>query len=220
MNRSEQINELAGALAKVQATAPTVVKDKTAKIQPKNGGEYRYSYADLGSVWEAIRKPLADNGLSVAQFPETTDNGNVIVETILMHTSGQWLSSALVTRPRDDTPQSIGSAITYLRRYALSAMVGVVADEDDDGAAASKPQQGAQQPQQQPQQTRQTSAAATDKQLGMIRGMAREWDWREEDVINFAADHGIRITSVVALTSKQASDLITAMRQPVNAPAS
>lgn len=215
MNRSEHINELAGALAKVQATAPTVVKDKTAKVQMKNGGEYRYNYADLGSVWEAIRAPLAENGLSVAQFPETTDTGNVVVETILMHTSGQWLSSALVTRPRDDTPQSIGSAITYLRRYALSAMVGVVADEDDDGAAASKPAERSEPARHEPPRTNGATngagAGITEKQLGMLRGKAKTREWSESDVVNFAADHGIRVARVAELTSRQASTLIEAL---------
>lgn len=143
MNQSEQINELAAALAKAQAKLQPVIKDKTAKIPTKSGGSYAYAYADLSSVWEAIRAALTENGIAVIQMPELTDAGLVNLTTMLTHSSGQWVRSAIATRPSDTTPQAIGSAITYARRYALSAMVGVVADDDDDGAAASQPRQAA-----------------------------------------------------------------------------
>lgn len=128
MNHSEQINEIAAALSKAQAVIAGAVKDS---VNP----HFKSAYADLASVWEACRKPLTDHGLSVAQTAATED-GRVGVTTLLMHASGQWISDTLVMKPTKDDPQGVGSCITYARRYALAAMVGV-APEDDDGNAAS-----------------------------------------------------------------------------------
>ena len=127
MNKSEQLNELAGALAKAQGSMVAATKDTENPF-------FKSSYADLASVWEVIRKPLSDNGLSVLQSLDYRGNVRVL-ETILLHTSGQYISSYLDLTPKDASSQAIGSAITYARRYALSALVGVCA-EDDDGEGA------------------------------------------------------------------------------------
>lgn len=132
MNRSEQIDALAGALAKAQAIIKNAPKDNTAKA-----GAYSYNYATLAGTWEACRKALTDNGLSVAQ-PVETDGPAVRVTTILLHASGQWISETLTMVAKDSMPQSIGSAITYGRRYGFGAMVGVATEEDDDGATAQQ----------------------------------------------------------------------------------
>lgn len=132
MQKSENINELATALATAQGNI------KAAKEDSENPF-FKSNYADLSSVWDACRKPLTDNGLSIIQ---TTNNSEdkVIIETTLLHKSGQWITSTLSLKPKADDPQSIGSTITYGRRYSLSAMVGVCSEEDDDGNAASKPE--------------------------------------------------------------------------------
>lgn len=131
MNRSDTITELAKALVKAQAAIQPAVKDKTNPA-------FRSRYADLSSVWDACRKPLTDNGLSIVQMPIDAEPGRVALETILLHSSGEYISSTVSTALVKTDPQGVGSALTYLRRYALSAVVGVVADEDDDGNAASK----------------------------------------------------------------------------------
>lgn len=135
MTRSESIAKLTEALLKVQGAMTSVGRDKTARVKMKAGGEYSYSYFDLASVWDAIRPLLAANGLAVIQCPEPEGN-KVTVETTLSHVSGEWMSSRLTMMATDATPQAIGSAITYARRYGLCPMLGVVADEDDDGQAA------------------------------------------------------------------------------------
>lgn len=133
MNQSEQINELAAALAKAQAAIRPAVKDKTNPA-------FRSKYADLGSVWEACREALTSNGLSVVQFPvEAGEPGRIALETTLLHASGQWLRAAFSLPLAKNDPQGAGSGYTYARRYALAAIVGVVADDDDDGNAASQP---------------------------------------------------------------------------------
>jgi hypothetical protein len=133
MNHSESINEIATALAKAQGQIEGARKDST-------NPHFKSSYADLSSVWDACRKALTSNGLSVAQGP-VSDDGRIGVSTMLMHTSGQWLRATFYMRPTKDDPQGAGSALTYARRYALAAMVGV-SPEDDDGNAASEKSSG------------------------------------------------------------------------------
>lgn len=124
------LNELAAALAKAQGQLKAAIKDAT-------NPHFKSSYADLASVWEACRKPLSDNGLSVVQVPVEAPAGYVGLRTVLLHSSGQSISEVFympVSQPNN--PQSVGSALTYARRYALSAYVGI-APEDDDGNSAS-----------------------------------------------------------------------------------
>jgi len=136
---SATIHKLAAALVKVQRQLPPVPKSKTVEIATPSGGKESYSYAPLDAVWECCRQLLTENGLAIAQISFEAD-GYPHLETILMHTSGQWLSSTLpLVATRD--PQQLGSALTYMRRYALTSLVGIVADEDDDGRA-SKPRKG------------------------------------------------------------------------------
>lgn len=133
MTRSEQINELAVALTKAQRTMKGAAKDS-------ENPHFRSKYADLASVWDACREPLTANGLSVVQSPRLISAGDgqwlVEVETTLLHTSGQFMADALAVPVTKADAQGAGSAITYARRYALAAFVGV-APEDDDGNAAS-----------------------------------------------------------------------------------
>lgn len=128
--RSETISELAKALSKAQAAIQPAIKDTENPF-------FKSSYADLSAVWEVARKPLTENGLSVSQLPGECKDNKVILQTILMHESGEYLCSILEMPYLKNDPQSIGSAITYARRYALAAIVGIVADEDDDGNGAA-----------------------------------------------------------------------------------
>lgn len=142
MNKSEHINELAKALAEAQSELKGAVKDSSNPF-------FKSKYADLGSVWDACRIPLTKHGLSVSQITYTVhinDIKDTYLETILMHVSGQWISSAIILNPKDNTPQAFGSAITYYRRYALQAIVGVAAEDDDGESAMAR----APLPQQQP----------------------------------------------------------------------
>ena len=129
MNKSDDIKELALALSKTQALLKGALKDS-------NNPFFKSKYADLASVWEACREPLAANGLSVVQMPCNDTPDSVALETILMHTSGQWISSVFSMPVSKHDAQAVGSAITYARRYALAAVVGI-APEDDDGNLAS-----------------------------------------------------------------------------------
>lgn len=132
MHQSENINDLAKALAAAQSSLSAAKKDA---INP----HFKSQYATLQSVWEAAKEVLAPNGLSVAQTFEATDGRLMNIRTTLLHTSGQWITGVLSMAPQQATPQGIGSAITYGRRYALAAIMGIVADEDDDGNNATEP---------------------------------------------------------------------------------
>lgn len=128
MEKSESIKEIANALCKFQAE---VEKIKKGAVNPF----FKSKYATLADILDVIRQPLADNGLSFVQFPKGVHG----LETMLMHTSGEYLSESYSMRPTKDDPQGAGSVITYQRRYALGAILGLNIDEDDDGNQASTP---------------------------------------------------------------------------------
>lgn len=127
LTQSEQINKLAGALAKAQGAMRGALKDAANPF-------FKSKYADLASVWEACRESLTANGLSVVQSP-SAEGATVHLHTLLMHSSGQWIAGTATATAKDDGPQAVGSTVTYLRRYALQSFAGV-APEDDDGEAA------------------------------------------------------------------------------------
>lgn len=126
MKTSDSIANLSKALTAFQKAAPPITKDKTAKL-----GTYSYKYADLASIWDKIRGNLADNGLSVIQSPSSYQSEQTLT-TMLAHSSGEWVSDTMSLKIMQETPQGQGSAITYARRYALTAMLGLVADDDND----------------------------------------------------------------------------------------
>ena len=131
MNKSESIKSLAIALNKAQGEMGGAAKGA-------NNPFFKSKYADLGSVVQAIKEPFANNGLSYVQLP-VEDNGRIGIETILMHSSGEWLSGSFTVQLSKQDAQGAGSAITYCRRYSLQAVAGIPS-EDDDGNAASKQQ--------------------------------------------------------------------------------
>ncbi|MGI5828446.1 MAG: ERF family protein [Patescibacteria group bacterium] len=124
MQHSESIKELAAALVKAQAK---ITNAPQTKVNPF----FKSKYADLSTVIDTIKKPLTDNGLSVIQGNEVSENG-VVITTMLLHESGEWIESKLNMPITKQDPQAMGSAITYGRRYALSAIIGIASDEDDD----------------------------------------------------------------------------------------
>lgn len=133
MNKSDSINELAAALSKAQSLIAGAEKNA---INP----HFKSKFANLEGVWDSLRKPLSDNGLSVVQTMTTGPNGIEVVTTLL-HSSGQWISGNLPIMASKQDPQGIGSAITYSRRYALSAIAGTYQiDDDAEGSTERAPQ--------------------------------------------------------------------------------
>ncbi|MHB1778111.1 MAG: ERF family protein [Acidimicrobiales bacterium] len=159
---------MAEALVKAQAEFPTIPKTHVGKImgQGKNGPyEYSYNYADLADTVAATVPILTKHGLAVCQMPEW--DGEDLLSTRVMHTSGEWIEAAMRLLSAKLDPQGQGSAITYARRYAYCAALGIVADEDDDGRAASTPPHRADA---RPSQPKAASAErkASDKQMAYV----------------------------------------------------
>ena len=131
MNDENVTGNLAAALAKAQAAFPSISRDRTVTVRMKTGGSYTFAYAPLDTVLAAVRGPLAANGLAVSQL---LDGGDLV--TLLLHESGESLSGRWTLPPHQDI-QGLGSAVTYLRRYALQALLGIASEEDDDGNASA-----------------------------------------------------------------------------------
>lgn len=131
------LDKLATALAKAQAAIVPPKKSHTAKVPTKAGGSYSYTYSTLDDLVDALRQPLAANGLSYIQRILQADR-SIGVETQILHTSGQWISCGGLLLPSGDTPQAMGSALTYARRYSLSAAFGVASEDDDDAGTAQR----------------------------------------------------------------------------------
>jgi len=142
MEQSENIELLADALCKVQANELFALTDKENPF-------FKSKYADLSSVWGVARKPLVDNGLSVVQTFDADEGDAPIIVTTLLHNSGQWIRGRLKVPITKVDPQAVGSSITYGRRYALSAILGIC-PEDDDAEKAMKTSRGGAKPEQPP----------------------------------------------------------------------
>lgn len=127
MLQSENVNELFAALSKAQANLRPA---QFNKVNP----HFKSKYADMTAVLDAVRKPLADHGLAITQTTEVKEGAFVLV-TRLGHSSGQWIAGEYPL-PHGGRPHEVGSAISYAKRYSLSAIVGVSADDDDDANAA------------------------------------------------------------------------------------
>ena len=128
--QSESIAALAAALSKAQADITGALKDSSNPF-------FKSKYADLASCWDACRKQLAANNLAVIQTTEVTEAGTVLVTT-LAHNSGEWMRGTLPVITKDNGPQAQGSGITYARRYALAAIVGLAQIDDDAEAAQGR----------------------------------------------------------------------------------
>lgn len=128
MDKSQTINHIAAGLAKFHAAVGKIKKSADNPF-------FKSKYAPLPDILEAIAEPLQTAGLTFAQFPDGDS-----LTTVLMHVeSGEWMQASYAMHPVKSDPQSVGSAITYARRYALAAILGLNVDEDDDGNKASQP---------------------------------------------------------------------------------
>jgi len=126
------MKQLWKALGQAQAEYPPIPKSKKAQV-----GTYSYKYADLADIIPAVTPVNVKYGLVVTQIPFTEDGQHKLLTT-LAHESGESIDGVMDLEPKDRSPQALGSAITYARRYAMSAMLGIVTEDDDDGKIASE----------------------------------------------------------------------------------
>lgn len=130
---TDSIGQLVAALAKAQAKFETPRKDKVAKVRSEKGS-YEYRYSDLADLIASVRGPLSENELVFTHCLVPAERGTIVC-TILAHSSGEMLKSEYLL-PHFQRQQEFGSALTYAKRYALSSLLGIAADDDDDGNIA------------------------------------------------------------------------------------
>jgi hypothetical protein len=154
-NQAGAMSALYEALAKAQSGMGALAKDAKG-----NFGKY----ATLASVIEVVLPPLSEQGIAVIQMPETSADGMTLI-TMLCHKAGGVIRTELTMKPAQNTPQGIGSTITYARRYSLMAIAGVAPDDDDGtaGSAVAKTQQAT------PTKTTADSRAFFTRIVGMVR---------------------------------------------------
>ena len=131
MKTSDSITKIAPALVASQEEIRFAIKDST-------NPHFKSRYADLGSVIDAVKKALNDNGIAFIQTPTESQSGTLALTTRLIHNSGEWIEDTAICPLQKNDPQGYGSALTYLRRYSLASITGLYQD-DDDGNAASMP---------------------------------------------------------------------------------
>lgn len=140
VGRSVEVKQLAAALSKAQGEVGEIKKDREVEVATKTGGKYTYWYATLPVILAAIRKPMADNGLSLSfDMHNDVKNGDTVIGT-LWHSSGEFIT-ATCPIPKFNDMQALGSGKTYARRYIAQDFFNIAADEDDDGQAATEGQQ-------------------------------------------------------------------------------
>lgn len=179
---SEQINELASALAKAQALITSASHDG---LNP----HFKSKYSTLDSVWKACRAALTANGLSVVQLISYAAD-IVYLTTKLMHSSGQWISSVIPVVSGKPTPQALGSALTYSRRYSLASMIGITSSEEDDDANAAQQHSIA-------NQNRPQSVEEFVRELSQKTDFDYSFENMEQYLGKLAAQKGVSIVSIM-----------------------
>lgn len=163
MTKSETIAELAKAMCKAQSEIENASKNSS-------NPHFKSKYADLAEVLNTVRPTLTNNGISISQFP-AFENGIASVETIVMHTSGEWMMGTSSAPVGKQDAQGVGSALTYLRRYSLAAIAGIAQEDDDgNGAVGSSGQGGRQQQANKPQQQANRQPFNADAAVNAING--------------------------------------------------
>ena len=208
--QSESIAALAVALSAFQAQCEPATKN-AANPHLKN------KYADLASIWDAIREPLAVNGLAVVQLPAPGAPGSLCLRTVLLHKSGEWISSEIVMPLAKSDPQGYGSGLTYARRYALAAMLGITQEDDDAdravrGPAAQPAQQQQRPPQAQPKPSApvmpDTAQTLTEPQMRKIGAEVTRTGLSKGQFLDWMAFNTDGKTSRKDLTKAEATALI------------
>lgn len=202
MNKSETIIELSKALARFQGE---VGNPKNTATNPF----FKSKYAPLEEVLNTVRPILAKNGLSIIQAP-SSEGEYISITTTLIHESGEWIEFAPLNLKTDkNTAQGAGSAITYARRYAISAILGIASEEDDDGniaepkvAPKTKPATPSKANNSKP-----ISNLASEKQLGFIYKLVKDKEYGAESISKYIKTMYEKDNSK-ELTKQEASELI------------
>jgi ERF superfamily len=215
MSESEKPGGLNAALAAAQAEFPQIERNRTVTVKTQAGGEYTFSYADLGTILAAVRPVLAAHGLALVQRFEDVA-GRVTLRTELRHKEGGTMGGSFPLTRIPDSPQQLGSLITYLRRYSIVSLLAIAAEDDDDAGQAStfqapklKSEDGGSYAEQREERT---LTEPQRKAIMAIRSKLIKANLLSEEGFDsqLADDYG---ATVSGLTRSQASDLIDRLKQ-------
>lgn len=191
MNKSETIGKLAAALVKAQIQMRPAIKDS-------NNPFFKSKYADLKEVIDTVKIPLNSFGITFLQIVEVDEQGRQVVETTLLHESGEFISGkTLVVTAKQNDPQALGSAITYAKRYGLQAMCGIPTEDDDGEAAMAR---------------KQKVPSGSVTQLDALKMMVKELKKTPSQIQKMLEWVGSKSKSLDGLTEDEASKLIQALR--------
>lgn len=214
-----ETENLAQALALLQTRLPEIKKDQTAKVKTDKT-QYSYTYADLAQITRQLMPILGGLGLSFIARPTTVD-GRFVLAYKLLHVSGESVDGEYPLPP-SGTPQSLGSAITYGRRYCLCAITGVAPDDDDEGAAAQahaerNQQSGGRSAWRAPaanQAPADGDGAATSPQLQQLHELFSQAEWTDKADRARAASviAGRELASAMELTRAEAARVIETLQ--------
>jgi len=205
------LQAFAAAMAAFQGSVEQIRKDKKAMA-----GSYSYAYADLGGILATVRPALAANGLAVMQALGNAQDGRPTITTTLMHKGGHSERSTFAFPAQTDA-QRLGSWVSYIRRYALCAMLGVVAEDDDDGAYASQPSPT--RAAKAPAKVAPSNGTITAAQVKALSAAAGKAGLDDDDLKALLREsYGIEDGSRKALTKSQASGLIESLTTIVDEP--
>lgn len=216
--QSEQINEIAKALSMAQSEM------KSAKKDAKNPF-FKSDYATLESVSEACLPALNKQAIAVTQLTNVSQDGLTQLITLLIHSSGQWISSTYPVHPTKNDPQALGSALTYARRYSLAAIAGVVTSDDDGESAMDRDNKPQEKITYVPKEkityvprmsgptegTNAVSGVLSQKQLSRLFAISKKAGWSEQDVRDYLKAMGL--TSTKELNTVQYEHFCKKMEQ-------
>jgi len=214
--KSESINELSKALSITQGQIEGASKDS-------NNPFFKSKYADLRAVWDACREPLSKNNLAVIQTVRKINNDLFLVST-LTHSSGQWIESyyPIITQKID--PQSLGSCVTYARRYSLAALIGVYQEDDDGEKAMVRPQAQAPKIESKPlvevkkdPPKKDLTDLVTQDQIKRLMAIANENHWKDAHIKAFILEK-LNKNSKMILTKKEYEKLCSYIQTHPNTP--
>ncbi len=162
---SDSNTKIAQALAKSWGELENPKHNASVSVKTKSGGQYTFDYTDLGGILDEAKRVYKENGISILQNASTKEvNGNLMisVETMLLHSSGEWVKSEPLKMPSSTSMQDMGGQITYMKRYSLSALLGIATEKDDDANGASG------------NEYQMTKKKASDKQLNFVNKLLKE----------------------------------------------
>jgi len=199
---------LNAALAKAQGEFPAIPKDKTV-----TAGSYTFSYATLDAILAACRPALTKHGLAIVQQLE--HNGQPSIRTELRHAEGGCISSSFPLPRMPETPQQLGSLVTYLRRYTITALLGIAAEEDDDGNQAAQPEKASPERPWRPDVTMELASDAQTKNIWRLMGVSEKQEIASKDQLREQMGAMYGTENPAELTKKQANEAITNLKKLV-----